>query len=68
MRWKLEDTFLVTFHLPKDISKLISATTAPVTLGQTDWSDDESDDESKLESNNDGVTYAEQGLVIANSF
>ena len=47
--------------------KLISATTAPVNLGQTDWSDDESDDELKIENTdpeNVEVTDANKGLVI----
>ena len=46
--------------------KLISATTAPVNLGQTDWSDDESDDELKIENTdpeNVEVTDANKGLV-----
>ena len=47
--------------------KLISATTAPVNLGQTDWSDDESDDELKIENTdpeNVEVTDANKGLVM----
>jgi len=43
------------------------ATTAPVNLGQTDWSDDESDDEVKVENNdpeNDEVTDANKGLIM----
>lgn len=51
----------------KDKLKIISATTAPVNLGQTDWSDDESDDEVKVENNdpeNDEVTDANKGLIM----
>ena len=47
--------------------KLISATTAPVNLGQTDWSDDESDEELKIENTdpeNVEVTDANKGLVM----
>ena len=43
-----KDNELQVQHL-KGKLKLISATTAPVNLGQTDWSDDESDDELKIE-------------------
>ena len=54
-------------HYLKGKLKLISATTAPVNLGQTDWSDDESDDELKIENTdpeNVEVTDANKGLVI----
>ena len=46
---------------------MISATTAPVNLGQTDWSDDESDDEVKVENTDpqkDEITDANKGLVM----
>ena len=61
-----KDNELQVQHL-KGKLKLILATTAPVNLGQTDWSDDESDDELKIENTdpeNVEVTDANKGLVI----
>ena len=44
---QFKDNELQVQHL-KGKLKLISATTAPVNLGQTDWSDDESDDDPNI--------------------